>query len=288
MIVLSDPHYLNMATVDLPVLRRRGAIKARIAKLTTKVAELEGRESDPSISTHAQQLFKRLGNLDSDYKTCHFAVIDVLDDEQQLADEQETLDNHDDEVADLDLRIQALMVAAATPPPPITTTTDARPLTNCAILERRSVQLQARLVTIHEKIGGLKDDGSEVHLVYLYQEYLADLKRDLSEFRNEILTITADTSDMLMSNTQKQEDNIFDMSIKIKKLLFLNPTSSETVVTSPTATLESRAVKLPKIDVPTFDGELLHWQTFWEQFSISVDKAQISPTLRNWYTFDTP
>ena len=31
-------------------------------------------------------------------------------------------------------------------------------------------------------------------------------------------------------------------------------------------------MKLPKIDVPTFDGELLHWQTFWEQFSISIDK----------------
>ena len=28
-----------------------------------------------------------------------------------------------------------------------------------------------------------------------------------------------------------------------------------------------------------FDGELLHWQTFWEQFSISVDKrSDISNT----------
>ena len=29
-------------------------------------------------------------------------------------------------------------------------------------------------------------------------------------------------------------------------------------------------VKLPKLDVPTFDGNLIHWKQFWEQFSVSV------------------
>ena len=33
---------------------------------------------------------------------------------------------------------------------------------------------------------------------------------------------------------------------------------------------ESR-VKLSKIDVPTFDGSILHWTTFWEQFEISIN-----------------
>ena len=115
---------------------------------------------------------------------------------------------------------------------------------------------------MHEKIGDLKDDGTDIHLIYLYQEHLADLKRELSELRNEILAITADASDPLLSNTQKQEDNIFEMSVKVKKLLFLSsaPPSSESVAaTPPTAASGSRSVRLPKIDVPTFDGELLHW-----------------------------
>ena len=29
-------------------------------------------------------------------------------------------------------------------------------------------------------------------------------------------------------------------------------------------------VKLPKLDVPTFDDDILHWRTFWEQFCVSV------------------
>ena len=28
-------------------------------------------------------------------------------------------------------------------------------------------------------------------------------------------------------------------------------------------------MKLPKLEVPTFDGNVLNWTTFWEQFSIS-------------------
>ena len=72
-----------------------------------------------------------------------------------------------------------------------------------------------------------------------------------------MLAITANASDPLMSNTQKQEDNIFDMSIKVKKLLFINPISTSPVASPPTVTPEPHAVKLPKIDVPMFDGDLL-------------------------------
>lgn len=126
-----------MATVDLAALkRRRGAIKASITKLATKIADLEGKEASPTILTHAQQLSKRLESLDGDFKTRHFAVIDVLDDEGQLAVEQDALDKHDDELADLNLRLQALMnPAATTPPPSATPAPEARLLPRRAILE---------------------------------------------------------------------------------------------------------------------------------------------------------
>ena len=36
-------------------------------------------------------------------------------------------------------------------------------------------------------------------------------------------------------------------------------------------------MKLPKLDVPTFDGNILHWRSFWEQFCISVhDRPNLS------------
>ena len=63
--------------------------------------------------------------------------------------------------------------------------------------------------------------------------------------------------------------------------LFLTPSTSSSTERT---TMESHAVKLPMIDVPTFNGELLHWQTFWEQFNISVDSRS---DKRNWCIFDT-
>lgn len=36
------------------------------------------------------------------------------------------------------------------------------------------------------------------------------------------------------------------------------------------ATSKNSGVNLPKIDVPTFDGDILHWRQFWDQFCISV------------------
>lgn len=124
------------------VLKRRGAIKASITKLITKVTDLEAQEPGPTTLTHAQQLTKRLENLDSDFKTRHFAIINVIEDDEQLAEEQDVLNQHEDELAMI-----------LTPSPTPTSDTHSR-----AIMER---QLQARLVSTHDKIGDLKDDGSE-------------------------------------------------------------------------------------------------------------------------------
>ena len=37
---------------------------------------------------------------------------------------------------------------------------------------------------------------------------------------------------------------------------------------------DASGVRLPKLDVPTFDGDILHWSTFWEQFVTSVDSRK--------------
>ena len=53
---------------------------------------------------------------------------------------------------------------------------------------------------------------------------------------------------------------------------------------TPVSVKDSSGVKLPKISVPTFDGNLLHWRSFWEQFSISVhDRDSLSNTEKLVY-----
>ena len=71
---------------------------------------------------------------------------------------------------------------------------------------------------------------------------------------------------------------LFDCSLQLKKLLFTLPNSISDPLMESSATMVT-GVKLPKIDVPTFDGVILNWQTFWEQFSIVIhEHSSLSDT----------
>ena len=54
---------------------------------------------------------------------------------------------------------------------------------------------------------------------------------------------------------------IFKIGLQIKRLLSDLPSSA------PKDLISSR-VKLPRIDVPTFDGSIMNWVIFWEQFEV--------------------
>ena len=63
---------------------------------------------------------------------------------------------------------------------------------------------------------------------------------------------------------------MFDCALNIKKMLSSVPAPS-------TLSPSSKGVKLPKLDVPKFDGEILNWTSFWEQFCIAVhDRTNLS------------
>ena len=66
------------------------------------------------------------------------------------------------------------------------------------------------------------------------------------------------------------EKTVFDCSLQIKKLLHQSTDASS-------LTSDGKGVKLPKLDVPTFDGNILNCRSFWEQFCVSVhDRPSLS------------
>ena len=264
---------------DLATLkRRRGRVKASLTKLATKLRELEETEFAPSIASQAQQYLKRLETLDANVKTHHLAIVDVTEEEEQLTLEQEALDQHDDDVMTFSMRLQVLSAPTVRTPPEHVP--ESRLPSGRTVFERRLTQLQARIVDANEGVSKLSGDPNEVHLVHLYQEQLADLKRELSDVRNEVLAITTDASDSLSATIKDQDVRIFQMLVKIKKLLYCPAPTPEAGKATPGA----RGVKLPKIDVPTFSGDLLHWQTFWEQFDIAInDSRDLSTTEKLVY-----
>ena len=49
--------------------------------------------------------------------------------------------------------------------------------------------------------------------------------------------------------------------------------------------MDASGVKLPKLEVSTFDGDILNWKSFWEQFCVSVHGRS---TLTNAEKFQNP
>ena len=77
-------------------------------------------------------------------------------------------------------------------------------------------------------------------------------------------------------------DAYFDIMVKIDDALkkhsdtkvFENKASSDKsppeVIPNSSDVIKKREVKLPKIELKSFDGDILNWQTFWDQFESSV------------------
>ena len=96
-----------------------------------------------------------------------------------------------------------------------------------------------------------------------------DYKKELGEVRSSLLSVDLDDEDELNQRLSDLEKELFDCSLSIKKLLKSSTHDSPAI--------DGKGVKLPKLDVPTFDGNILNWRTFWEQFRVSIhDRSSLS------------
>ena len=113
-----------------------------------------------------------------------------------------------------------------------------------------------------------EDDENSACTLEQHSEQIADAKSELKDVRASTLEIELATEDPIVGTQVEIECMIFRCSVDIKKRLCAS-VHTTTHDTPPSAPRTSGA-KLPKLEVPTFDGDLLKWKSFWDQFSISI------------------
>ena len=75
---------------------------------------------------------------------------------------------------------------------------------------------------------------------------------------------------------------LFDIGLSIRKKTVKPPTTAVMPLSNPST--ETKMVKLPKLDIPTFSGNILQWLTFWEQFSVAIhDRVDITKPQKMAY-----
>ena len=251
------------------IRKRRGVTKASITRLNTRLKSLQSEVHEPATLDLAQQLATNLKALDVQFKEQHFSIIDQIDesDSDSLGKEQEILDAHDEELSMLLLKIKQLMQRCSS----------ASDSGDRKVASRSLIDLGTRIASTETALSTLSGRPEENHLYHHYQEQLQGLKSELGTIRQSVLSLSSDDAAELLETIIKLDEQIHDASIKI--MAFLYP-HKETIVSeeSPAATAShGHGVRLPKLDVPTFDGDILNWMTFWEQFSIAIhDRTHLS------------
>ena len=169
--------------------KRRGVVKASITCLSSRLTELESMVEEPDTHDHAQRLSTKLETLDAEFKTHHFAAIDLIDDYGTLGREQETLDQHDDDVTSLAVRLQKLITASSATP----TNSDHR-----KVLMHKLQHLEKSLTVVSENVSSLSSRPEDVCRLQQHEEQLSDYKKDLAEFRNSLLSSSIEEGDELL------------------------------------------------------------------------------------------
>ena len=218
--------------------------------------ELEHQPRAPKTSDLAERMAKKIFVLDSDFRAQHHALIDLIEEDEALEREQEALDAHDDLVTDLSVRIKQIISSSSS------SVTDS----SRKILSRKLIHIQKCIDSIVSFIDDTSTTETDVCLLRQYEEKAADINRDLAKVRDNLHHLDIEDTDKLLEHQEQLEGQVFDCSVHIKKLLSSVPALSDTSAHPP----DSKGVKLPKLDVPKFDGEILYWRSFWEQFCISV------------------
>ena len=241
---MSDPKAVETAR------RRRGFHRGIITRLTKKLTDLESRSGDPAIHATAKQLHKSIETADTDFKRQHLSLLELLETPEDLAKEQAVLDEFDEIVDNLFARIDQLLSSSAAVVGP-----DPH-----QIATKRIRRLENSISAAASEIEKLEKAPSDICIVQQREEQLSDFKRELSDITKSLISLGLEDSDPMMKLQSDLSAIMFENALRLKRV--------HNVLL--TATPDSRGIRLPKIDVPSFDGNLLAWKTFWEQFTVAI------------------
>ena len=242
--------------MDVSARRRlRAVIKASITKSATRVNELEMKpELSRSDELAAKRMQERLTGLDGEFKGYHFAGVALLEEDEDLDREQAVLDEHDDRVTGLFNRITGLIT-------PVRREIKAYPKQH---ISKRLQHISKRLQHLERNLRKVATDVStaadkrEVDrcLLEQYDEQINRFKVELFDTLRSIISLDGDATEVTEQET-KLSQVILDTRLRIHRVL-----------QSPPPPVHGEGIKLLKIDVPKFDGEIMNWKGFWEQYEM--------------------
>ena len=259
-----------MASTIANARRRRGTVRGRLTRIERDITTLEDKEKlTPSDQRKIRRLKEQVKENDREFEQRHLDVLNLIEAEDQTAldSEEAVFDKHVNCVSEIIERLEQLEDKVTTSEPMMPRASgmgDARPGVK---LVTEAEHLGRRLSQVHDSLMKVKRvvDGKDLDVCSLegHEERVKSISDDLQGVKRDLLMI--DDYESLAERAAGLEEVSFEIRVVIKRRL-------KEINAKSTASKETglSGVKLPKVSVPTFDGKVLNWKTFWEQFDATI------------------
>ena len=144
-----------------------------------------------------------------------------------------------------------------------------------------------RLHVISSALSRLTGAPEEIHLVGQYQEQVSDLKNFLTHVEISWYPIILYSRGVGFPHQHRHRgpwQTVLRRRINLEEASYQGTSRDACDKASADSPPDGKLIKLPKLDIPTFNGNILHWLTFWEQFCITIhDRSDLSPAQKLVY-----
>ena len=255
-----------------------------ITRIAHTLVKLEEEPPSAQLLLDARNLAEKLKLLHQSFKCRHDTIVDALPDDEgldnALAREQTIYDEQDGEESCISTAIQKITqeCSVATKVTPIKTL--------CHCLQ----DIESELGSVTERMMNIvRDNPSSIHIVRSYKQKISDLEISYSNTKRIAMSsCTAEEMNTLTDTLNKISTSLFDCGLDLRKLSDEIDDSRAYATMSAASASAPINVKIAKLETPKFDGEVLHWRTFWDQFKIAIREwSDVNPAQKMAYLWQS-
>ena len=138
-------------------------------------------------------------------------------------------------------------------------------------IETFIVKVEEKLAILHninEKILSLTDAADTPEEIVEIEEYAVDVEIKLRKYKKFLQrhpdTLNRETSDTTLHPSASASQP------RDAERIYTNASNNNSQPEPKISKSSAHCTKLPKLTLPTFDGDLLQWQSFWDSFESSI------------------
>ena len=237
-------------------------MRGSVTHIDHKIVTLEEKEEPTEKDQQSiPRTLKKLEELKAEFKAYHYAVVEQIEGEHELTEKQTTLDEFEEKLGELIDHLSELVITpehtearapslARDSSEPVKVLTNIRKRLN---FMERNIDKMVTTVRTFEPMPDL-----DVFLVEQLTKDVTALSKRLSDIVADLLPLSEDDA---IERASTLEGSLRTLSLKLIKLAHACESSTTARIAS-----ASFGVKLPKISVLTFNGNIIEWRNFWEQF----------------------